>query len=192
MSVNCLSGTFSAEGKPLIDPEATEGRQAEVVSACVCPAKSDLLLVTQNGQALRLADEDLRVNKSFSLKPIKGVSLEEGDRAVACVPYTKAGVLGITADGFGMLFRGKMDISSHGRGSKGVAFVKLREGDRIVNAVVPDSIVGMLRKDGYFCCAELNQFPERGRNSMGVEAMATDREKRIVAAISFSGVIHHG
>lgn len=181
LAVNCLSGSFPEEGRVLLDQEAMCTARAEVVSACICPEKTDVLLVTQNGQALRIADKDFKVCKSFSLKPIKGISLEEGDRAVACLPYTDVGVFSITTDGRGVLFREKTELSPHGRGSKGVALVKLCEGDRIVAAMTPGVVVGMLRKDGYLCCTETSSFPEYGRGRMGVRAMNTTRDSPVVA-----------
>ena len=64
----------------------------------------------------------------------------------------------------------------------GMAFVKLRKGDKVMNALIPGQAVAILREDGYLCCLEISQFPPREKNSIGVVAMATDRGKYVVAA----------
>ena len=180
LSLNKFSGSFPAEGKPLIHPESAKDH--EIISACICPAENDVLLVTQNGQALRIANKKLKINRSFELQPIKGIRLKAGDRAVACVPYTDDGILCITADGRGMMYQGKTAIKPQGRDTMGVAFVKLREGDKVMNAMIPGQAVAILREDGYLCCLETSKFPARERDSIGVKAMATDRGKYVVAA----------
>lgn len=180
LSLNKFSGSFPVAGKPLIHPEAAKNH--EIISACICPAENDILLITQNGQALRIANKELKINRSFGLQPIKGIHLDEGDRAVACVPYTDDGILCITADGCGMMYQGKTAIRPHGRGTMGMAFVKLREGDKVMNVMIPGQAVAILREDGYLCCLEISQFPPREKNSIGVTAMATDRGKYVVAA----------
>lgn len=187
LSLNKFSGSFPAEGKPLINPESAKDH--EIISACICPAESDVLLVTQNGLALRIANKNknkkkrLIIKRSFALQPIKGIHLDAGDRAVACVPYTDDGILCITADGCGMMYQGKTAIRPHGRGTMGMAFVKLREGDKVINVMIPGQTVAILREDGYLSCLETSQFPPREKNSIGVTAMATDRGKYVVAAV---------
>ena len=80
------------------------------------------------------------------------------------------------------MYQGKTAIKPQGRDTMGVAFVKLREGDKVMNAMIPGQAVAILREDGYLCCLETSKFPARERDSIGVKAMATDRGKYVVAA----------
>lgn len=186
VETKCLSRRIPTDGVELANSSTLQAWQSECVSACICPAGSDVLLITECGQVLRIANSDLHARKSLPLVPIHGIDLEPGDRAIACVPVTDDGVFTVTANGYGFLCREKIHmISPHGRNTQGVAFMNLKEHDRIVSAFVPGSVIGTLREDGMFKLLDVEDFPDHGRTSGGVIAAKTKEHKRIVAAVTY-------
>jgi len=187
VSINSLAGSFPAQGLPVMKKElATSGKT--IVAACICPANTDVLLVTKKGHALRIKHSKMSVHKSLFLTPTKGIKLMDGDEPAACCPFTAQGVLGVSAHGQALRISGEVSIPAQNPGSSGVAFMKLDPGDSILDVLDSSTrFIAMIREDGYLCCISLDSFSAQGGNSKGVRAMVTRSNSErhpIVAAIS--------
>lgn len=122
----------------------SEGRQLvavlegdKLVSACMCSAHADLLIVSARGKVLRLATEDLRVVTSPGSALYAGMTLADEDHAVLCCPYeANTEYLIITRSGRAVRRAGSAEITPHGRGSQGVQWMQVGAGDQIA-ALLP-------------------------------------------------------
>ena len=122
----------------------SEGRQLvavlegdKLVSACMCSAHADLLIVSARGKVLRLATEDLRVVTSPGSALYAGMTLADEDHAVLCCPYeANTECLIITRSGRAVRRAGSAEITPRGRGSQGVQWMQVGAGDQIA-ALLP-------------------------------------------------------
>ena len=124
---------ISPEGRQLVTvPEGDK-----LVSACLCSAHADLLIVSARGKALRLAAKDLYVVISPGADLCVGMTLADEDHAVLCCPYeANTEYLIITRSGRAVRRAGSAEITSHGRGSQGVQGMQVGAGDQIA-ALLP-------------------------------------------------------
>lgn len=124
---------ISPEGRQLVTvPEGDK-----LVSACLCSAHADLLIVSARGKVLRLAAKDLYVVISPGADLCAGMTLADEDHAVLCCPYeANTEYLIITRSGRAVRRAGSAEITSHGRGSQGVQGMQVGAGDQIA-ALLP-------------------------------------------------------
>lgn len=124
---------ISPEGRQLVTvPEGDK-----LLSACMCSAHADLLIVSARGKVLRLATEDLRVVTSPGSALYAGMTLADEDHAVLCCPYeANTECLIITRSGRAVRRAGSAEITPRGRGSQGVQWMQVGAGDQIA-ALLP-------------------------------------------------------
>lgn len=124
---------ISPEGRQLVTvPEGDK-----LVSACLCSAHADLLIVSARGKVLRLAAKDLYVVISPGADLCAGMTLADEDHAVLCCPYeANTEYLIITRSGRAVRRAGSAEITPHGRGSQGVQWMQVGAGDQIA-ALLP-------------------------------------------------------
>ena len=107
------------------------------MSACLCSAHADLLIVSARGKALRLAAKDLYVVISPGADLCAGMTLGDEDHAVLCRPYkTDTEYLFVTSSGRAVRLAASAELMPHGRGSQGVWQVRVGAGDQIA-ALLP-------------------------------------------------------
>lgn len=145
-TITCLSdrGSIRRVSLERLRRILPEGRQLvtvpegdKLVSACLCSAHADLLIVSARGKVLRLAAKDLYVVISPGADLCAGMTLADEDHAVLCCPYeANTEYLIITRSGRAVRRAGSAEITSHGRGSQGVQGMQVGAGDQIA-ALLP-------------------------------------------------------
>ena len=145
-TITCLSdrGSIRRVSLERLRRISPEGRQLvavpegdKLVSACLCSAHADLLIVSARGKVLRLAAKDLYVVISPGADLCAGMTLADEDHAVLCCPYeANTEYLIITRSGRAVRRAGSAEITSHGRGSQGVQGMQVGAGDQIA-ALLP-------------------------------------------------------
>lgn len=145
-TITCLSdrGSIRRVSLERLRRISPEGRQLvavpegdKLVSACLCSAHADLLIVSARGKVLRLAAKDLYVVISPGADLCAGMTLADEDHAVLCCPYeANTEYLIITRSGRAVRRAGSAEITSHGRGSQGVQWMQVGAGDQIA-ALLP-------------------------------------------------------
>lgn len=145
-TITCLSrqGSIRRVSLERLRRISPEGRQLvavpegdKLVSACLCSAHADLLIVSARGKVLRLAAKDLYVVISPGADLCAGMTLADEDHAVLCCPYeANTEYLIITRSGRAVRRAGSAEITPHGRGSQGVQWMQVGAGDQIA-ALLP-------------------------------------------------------
>lgn len=158
------------KGDELIAVEKTDG-------------KSDLIMGTKDGLALRFNEEDMRTMGRYSIGVI-GIRLQTGDEVIfADVAEEKTAILTVTENGLGK--RTKIeDYPRQGRGGKGVISIKLVEkGGKVTG------LLQLWDKDEVFVITNSRKLIRvkardvgiHGRNTQGVKLMDVEPGDRIVS-----------
>ena len=91
----------SVRSSGLIAMDLAEGD--ELVKACICTDRDDMVLVTQQGQSIRFAVSELRASSRTS-GGVRGIRLTPDDQVISMdIVYPKAFLLAVTAGGYGKL-----------------------------------------------------------------------------------------
>lgn len=180
-TITCLSDRGSIRRVSLerfrrIPPE---GRQLvavpegdKLVSACLGTSCNDMLLVSARGKVLRLAAEDLRVVTSPGSALYAGMALADEDHAVLCRPYeANTEYLIITRSGRAVRRAGSAEITSHGRGSRGVQGMQVGAGDQIAALLPVTSAVLLVATSGKGLCIQTDSISVTTGAVQGVGAM---------------------
>ena len=149
----------------------------QIVSACFCQDKEDILIVSAKGQALRLAASNLATRKTLGTSPIVGLKLSDGDRAVCCLPYGKGDFLFAKEDG--MIAAIHVDMMPHNRGAGGNTLIL---GSKVVSAINHCDLVAMLDDAGYFGIYSCAEFPARKGKTKGVGVKKVKHGNKLLAA----------
>ncbi|CAA7602401.1 DNA gyrase/topoisomerase IV, subunit A, C-terminal beta-pinwheel [Acididesulfobacillus acetoxydans] len=123
-----------------------------LVTAWISPEEQDLILLTAQGQALRLTEADIRAMGRKS-KGVRGVNLAPGDSVVAALPVTDAAADLITVSERGWLKRTPIEEFKRQKpGGKGVtaARVELEKTGLLAAAlpVGPAAVLTVLQRSG--------------------------------------------
>ncbi len=143
----------------------------------------ELLIATEQGQAIRFAEEGVRP-LSRTARGVRGISLRDGDfvKGVCCVEEGKD-LLCITANGFGK--RSPFDdfrLMKH-RGGFGVTCYNLTEksGDLTGIAAVDDTMdIMMITDSGTIIRTPVSGIPSRSRSAGGVIVMRLGEGQSLV------------
>lgn len=143
----------------------------------------ELLIATEQGQAIRFAEEGVRP-LSRTARGVRGISLRDGDFVKGvCVVEEGKDLLCITANGFGK--RSPFDdfrLMKH-RGGYGVTCYNLTEksGDLTGIAAVDDSMdIMMITDSGTIIRTPVSGIPSRSRSAGGVIVMRLGDEQKLV------------
>ena len=140
--------------------------RGEVIHTVVAEGDEHLVVVTANGVAKRLTQDEVRATKSG--KPL--LKLRPGDRVVAAFTAHDGVDLVIVASD-GQALRTPVDaVSVQGRGAAGVAGMKLRSGVVVVGAapVLGDDTLITVTDTGGVKATPLSELEARGRGGIGV------------------------
>jgi DNA gyrase subunit A len=155
----------------------------ELIAVKKTSGKSDLIIGTRNGLAIRFEEEDVRA-VGRTARGVIGIRLEEGDEVVSAnVIEEKTSLLTATEKGLGK--RTNIDeYPVQGRGGKGVISIKIVEkgGNSVGLIQVKDEDEMVIITNG----GKVIRMPARnisvlGRNTQGVKLMDLDAEDRIVS-----------
>jgi len=140
--------------------------RGEVIHTVVAEGDEHLVVVTANGVAKRLTQDEVRATRSG--KPL--LNLRPGDRVVAAFTAHDGVDLVIVASD-GQALRTPVDaVSVQGRGAAGVAGMKLRSGVVVVGAapVLGDNTLITVTDTGGVKATPLSELEARGRGGIGV------------------------
>ena len=140
--------------------------RGEVIHTVVAEGDEHLVVVTANGVAKRLTQDEVRATRSG--KPL--LNLRPGDRVVAAFTAHDGVDLVIVASD-GQALRTPVDaVSVQGRGAAGVAGMKLRSGVVVVGAapVLSDDTLITVTDTGGVKATPLSELEARGRGGIGV------------------------
>jgi len=166
----------------------------ELVAACVATDKDDVLLVTQQGQAIRFAVSDLR-SASRTSGGVRGIHLKASDQVVGMdIARPKGYVLAVTAGGFGKLTPVAAYPRQH-RAGDGVRTFKLIEKTSRVAAAAVVSLsqqVMIISAEGIIIHTPVKEKDPKqkgisiqGRSTQGVRLMKLDPGDMVVAIACF-------
>ena len=165
------------EGDDVIEAKLTDGRQ-------------DILLCSDHGMACRFAETDCRPTGRIA-RGVRGMELRDGTGELTShvvsmsIAKPEADLLVITAQGMGKRSRLghgitelDKDISGGGyrrtrRGSKGVMSIRLRPGDRVVQALLIEEEVDIIMTsvNGLLVRISSSDLRTLGRSTQGVRVM---------------------
>ena len=153
-----------------------------LVIAKTVDAGSQIVLVTENGNAVRFSEEEVRP-MGRAAQGVKAVRLSSKDRVVGMALVTEGcSILTATANGFGK--RTKEDeYPAFKRGGKGVIALRATEktGKLIgIRSILPDDEIIMISDKGKFLRLKASSVSIIGRNTQGVRLMNLDPGERLV------------
>ncbi|MCL4369882.1 MAG: DNA gyrase subunit A [Chloroflexi bacterium] len=159
----------------------------ELVHVRYCRAGSEVVLVSEQGQAIRFTEKQLRAASRTS-GGVRGMRLDDGDRVIAMdIVVPDSDLLLVTANGFGKRTP-LQEFSAHGRGGGGVRALMVTDKTGPVAAarVVKEAEeLLIISAGGLVIRTPVNLISCLGRSAQGVNVMNL-RENDRVASISFA------
>lgn len=161
----------------------------ELVGIELTDGSKELVLVTQEGQAIRFAEDQIR-SMGRSAQGVIGIRLDPDDKVVGLgVVADGADLLVVTERGFGK--RTPLDeYRPVNRGGKGVLTLRKTErtGPIVGILVVHESSEAMLlSKEGIAIRIKVDEISQMGRNTQGVTLMRLDDDDEVVAVANIVG-----
>ncbi len=168
-------------GKGIIAITLDKGN--ELIAVRKTDGKSDLIIGTKRGLAIRFNEEDVR-GMGRTAKGVKGIRLMKGDEVVSAeVAADRTAILTVTEKGFGK----RSMVEEHpvqSRGGKGVIAIKLTEkGGKAVGLMQvrdEDELV-MITSSGKLIRTLAGNISLLGRNTQGVKLMDVEGDDKIVS-----------
>jgi DNA gyrase subunit A len=155
----------------------------KLVSARVVADEDEVILMSQNGQAIRFRVKELRTASRTS-GGVRGARLIDDYLIGMDVIFPDAYVLAVTQNGFGKLTPMK-NYPVHKRGGKGVRAYRVspKTGKVAVSKLVsPQGTLAMLSAKGNIVYIPMEQVSIQGRNSHGVHLMRLAEGDSVVSA----------
>jgi len=155
----------------------------ELIRARLTDGSEEMLLVTEQGQAIKFSEKDCRP-MGRPAAGVKGITLNKGDHVLTMeVLKEGADVFVITSNGFGKRTSAGL-YPTHKRGGKGVRTIKLTEikgvlaGARIVR---DNQELFVVSQEGIVIRVPVNGIPRTGRATQGVKVMRVLENDRVSA-----------
>ncbi len=161
--------------------------EEELIGACMLNDSDKIILVTQGGQAIKFAVQELRVASRTS-GGVRGIRLNPGDQVVGMGRvYTDARLLTVTEKGFGKLSK-VANYPIQARGGKGVRSHKVNEATGKViaaNLVPQDQHLIIITEKGIVIRISVDGvIPIQGRDTQGVHLNRLEPDDK-VSSLSF-------
>jgi DNA gyrase subunit A len=154
-----------------------------LVRTLITDGKSECIIGTAQGQAIRFQEDDVRP-MGRAARGVRAIRIEEGDRVVDMVVCDSQGsLLTVSEHGYGKRtpyedYRlqsrggsGVINIKTNERNGQVVAMLAAKEGDHLM----------MVSERGMIVRTEVGQVRMTGRNTLGVRLMKLDENDRLVA-----------
>ncbi len=142
-----------------------------------------IFMATANGTVKKTALTDFARQRSVGLRALE---LEEGDVLVGtAITSGEHDVMLLSSEGKAVRFR-EGDVRAMGRTARGVRGIKLGKGHSMISLIIPreGGRVLTVSANGYGKRTEMDDFPTKGRGTMGVIAMQTsERNGDLVGAV---------
>jgi DNA gyrase subunit A len=155
----------------------------EVVGVRLTDGKSEVILSTAEGQAIRFEESEVRP-MGRSTYGVRGMTLDEGDQVVSIdLVEGGASLLAVAENGFGK--RSEMDEyrQTH-RGGKGIITMKTTEKTgRVIGIrmVTPEDQIMLVSSGGKVVRIRVNEIRVIGRNTQGVRLIDLEDGERVAA-----------
>jgi len=156
----------------------------QVVSVKTTSGKEDVILVSQNGQAIRFEETNLKPQGRTAMG-VRGIKLREGDKVVGAATSRDETLLFITAKGYGKRTN-LNEFRKAGRGGMGVKALKVTEtkGNLVgARSVDEDTEVMLMSTGGTAIRCAVKQIKKMSRAAQGVRIMKLSKEEEISAFI---------
>ena len=147
--------------------------------------KDDIILVTEQGQALRFSEEKLRAMGRTG-QGVRGIRLDDQDRLTSMeVVEPEGSLLVVTTKGFGK--RTELNkYPSRGRGAKGIATTSKKSLDVIgliasARVVQTSDVITIMSANGHVLRAKVKNLRLAGRTTRGVKLMDVKEGDRVVS-----------
>lgn len=196
-TITCLSdrGSIRRVSLERLRRIPSEGRQLvtvpegdKLVSACLCSAHADLLIVSARGKVLRLAAKDLYVVISPGADLCAGMTLADEDHAVLCRPYkTDTEYLFVTGSGRAVRLAASAELMPHGRGSQGVRQVRVGAGDQIAALLPAAPAVFLAATNGKGLCIGTDSISVTTGAAKGMGIIKLRPPHAMLAAVGMNG-----
>jgi len=155
----------------------------ELIAVRKTDGKSDLIIGTSNGLAIRFNEEDVR-DMGRTAKGVRGIRLSKGDEVVSAeVAEERTALLTVTEKGIGKRSNIE-DYPVQRRGGKGVISIKITEkGGKAVGLmqVRDEDEVVMITSSGKLIRTLAGRISLHGRNTQGVRLMDVEGDDKIVS-----------
>ena len=155
----------------------------ELVEVRLVKPSDDVLMLTQNGRAMRFAATDVR-RMGRTATGVRGIRLQEGDRVVSFDVVDDAKTLFIaTANGYGKRCEFK-DFTRHNRGGQGMIGIKGADRNGAVvaaHAVSDDENVISITSDQQMVRSPVSQFAVQSRMAQGVKLVRLSEGATLVS-----------
>ncbi len=152
-----------------------------LVGVDITDGKSDIMLATTAGKAIRFHENDVRA-MGREATGVRGITLGEGHEVNALIVIREGAILTVSENGYGKLTEAS-EWSTQGRGGQGVIALTLSERNgRMVGAaqVLATDDVMLISKAGTLVRTAVAQISTLGRNTQGVRLMRLDDEDQLV------------
>jgi DNA gyrase subunit A len=175
----------NSRGRPMVNllPLEEGERVTSILPVEEYTEGSFIFMATANGTVKKTALTDFSRQRSVGLRALE---LEEGDVLVGtAITDGKCDVMLFSSEGKAVRFK-EGDVRAMGRTARGVRGIKLGAGHRMISLIIPqaDGKVLTVSENGYGKRTLMEDFPTKGRGTMGVIAMQTsDRNGRLVGAV---------
>jgi len=155
----------------------------KVIKVVDTSGQDDIILTTQNGQALRFNEREVRP-MGRNAAGVNGITLAEGDKLVGLIAVKReADLLVVTENGYGK----RTPISDYRlthRGGKGVITLNnIEKVGKIVGGleVLPEDEAMCITSDGQLIRVNVSEIRASGRATQGVQLVRPKRGKKVVA-----------
>ncbi|MBQ3825811.1 MAG: DNA topoisomerase (ATP-hydrolyzing) subunit A [Spirochaetaceae bacterium] len=156
----------------------------KVISSVLTDGNRDILIITQNGKALRCSENSVRA-MGRGATGVRGIELSDGDKVVSVISNDVDGgsILVVSDKGFGKrsVFD---DFAVHGRGTSGQKIFGNTEGKgKIAGALfVQDSDTLMcVTNKGQIIRTPVSGISEQGRTASGVNIFTFDDDEYVIS-----------
>ncbi|MEE9524336.1 MAG: DNA gyrase subunit A [Thermodesulfovibrionales bacterium] len=168
-------------GKGII--AATIEEKDELIAVEKTDGKSDLIIGTKGGLAIRFNEEDVRP-MGRTAKGVIGIRLRKGDEVVSAeIVVDKTAILTFTEKGFGKRTNAS-EYHTQSRGGKGVISIKVTDkGGKAVGLlqVRDEDEIMLITKTGKLIRTKTENISIIGRNTQGVKLMNVEEDNSIVS-----------
>jgi len=155
----------------------------EMIRARLTSGDEELLLITEQGQAIKFNERDCRP-MGRPAAGVKGITLNKEDSVLTMeVPQEGADVFVITSNGYGKRTSARL-YPLHKRGGKGVRTIKLTETKGVLagaRVVRDNQELVVVSQEGIVIRVPINGIPRTGRATQGVKVMRVQENDRVSA-----------
>lgn len=155
----------------------------QLIGAAITDGKSDVMIFSDAGKAVRFAEDDVRSTGRNSIG-VRGMKLEEGQKAIAMLVANQENVCVLTATENGFGKRTPIgEYTRHGRGTKGMISIQTTERNgKVVAAILvkEDDEIILLNSSGKLVRTRVSEIRVMSRNTQGVTLISMPQGVKLV------------